>query len=75
MFCQSGGLPYRRGPNSEGSKFHQSRGVSIQRGPIVVNPEGSYFCQLGGVLELYFFDRDLRDPNTYAFKIKIKSES
>ena len=45
----------RRGPNPEGSYFHQFGRVlflPIRKGPIFANPEGSYFCQSESVLFL-----------------------
>ena len=59
-FHKPGGVPTRRVlifTNSEGS---QSGGVSIlpiRKGPTFANPEGTVFCQTGGVL---FFIEGLR---------------
>ena len=55
----------RRGPNPEGSCFHKTGGVPIRRGLNFADPEGSYFCQSGGVLffvnpEGYYFIKGLR---------------
>ena len=41
---QSGGVSIRRGLN-----LYKTVSVPIRRGPIFVNPEGSDFCQSGGI--------------------------
>ena len=43
-FYRNRGVPNRRGLN-----FYKTGRVPIRRGPIFVNPEGSDFCQSGGI--------------------------
>ena len=55
----------RRGPNPKRSCFHKNGGVPIRRGLNFADPDGSYFCQSGGVLffvnpEGYYFIKGLR---------------